>query len=584
VEVIMLRWSGRTAFRNSFFVGLMGVLLPGTAVAQQGGGHTETDPAQATAEAVEEVSFARAYAEKAMGTLGLLGLLLPGLAYAQDNTPAPEGNAQIGEIGGGVCQARPLRDYAEKMVGGDITTAALWPGIVALGAESQSKSSARYSCGGVLLNKDTVLTAAHCLDYSEKDPETGAWNLVFEDGTKWPMVVAANLDDLAEDGPDRAARVIGGEIISDGDRSYTVTEIGTLNHDIAILKLDRDLPPPYARLSGGMSADPAIEGHLLWAAGFGTTDAANQSLTRFDSRRGENRTRAPARELSDAILQFKPEAVCSPPNFGVIKDSMHICAGWDGGETDTCQGDSGGPLTVLDEGGCPVVVGLTSFGNGCGQAGQYGIYTRVSQYRDWIESQVSEVEFVDTTPPAAGQEAFKSMVDAILEAGAASEARVETQLMQGDTPIDGALSEGKVYKLRIRSDFEGNVMIVDRNESGFYDLVFPFFQDDDEKIGPDKDVFVPLYASIQKSDATSEEGSVNIFVLPKSVDIRSAFLAPAKTGEKSLRPIVVESSQERSDEVKRIAKLLGLDEDGTGEVQDDLASRAFSYRIERQIR
>ncbi|MEE2930222.1 MAG: hypothetical protein VX599_05880, partial [Pseudomonadota bacterium] len=131
----MLRWSGRTAFRNSFFIGLMGVLLPGTAIAQQGGEHADSDPVQAT-EAVEEVSFARAYAEKAMGTLGLLGLLLPGIAYAQNSTPAAEGNAQVGEIGGGVCQARPLRDYAEKMVGGDITTAALWPGIVALGAES----------------------------------------------------------------------------------------------------------------------------------------------------------------------------------------------------------------------------------------------------------------------------------------------------------------------------------------------------------------------------------------------------------------------------------------------------------------
>jgi secreted trypsin-like serine protease len=578
----MLRWSSRTAFRNSFFTGVMGALLPGAALAQEDGLDTGAEQVQASpAQDAEDAGFARTYAEKMIGTLGLLGLLLPGIAYAQNNTPAVEGNEQIREIGGGVCEPRPLRDYAEKMVGGDVTTAALWPGIVALGAESESKSSAMYNCGGVLLNANTVLTAAHCLNYSEQDPETGAWSIVFGNGAKWPMVVTANLDDLAQDDPETAARVIGGEVISEAGRAYTVDEIGTQNNDIAILKLDRDLPGPYAKLSGGIEADPAIEGHLLWAAGFGTTDANNQDLTSFDSRRGPARTSAPAQILSDAILQFKPQNICSPANLGVISDSMHICAGWDEGMRDSCQGDSGGPLTVLDGDGCPVVVGLTSFGNGCGQAGKYGIYTRVSQYRDWIESRVSDVEFVEASPPAAGQEAFKRMVDAVLDAGAAGADKVETQLVQNNRAVDGALKEGQTYRLRIRSEIEGNVMVVDKNESGFYDLVFPYFETDDEKIGPDKDVYLPLYAAIQEANATSEEGSLNIFVLPSSVDIRSAFLAPSKTGTKSLRPVAPESGEQLSDEIGRIADLLGLGTSDASTQQGDVASQAFSYRIEK---
>ena len=578
----MLRWSSHTAFRNSFFIGVMGVLLPGAAIAQEdalenGGEPVRTVPAQD----VEESGFARTYTEKMIGTLGLLGLLLPGIAYAQNSTPAVEGNEQIGEIGGGVCEPRPLRDYAEKMIGGDVTTAALWPGIVALGAEAENKSSALYNCGGVLLNANTVLTAAHCLNYSEQDPETGAWSIVFEDGTKWPMVVAANIDDLAEDDAEIAARVIGGEVISEGDRSYQVDEIGIQNNDIAILKLDRDLPGPYAKLSGGIEADPAIEGNLLWAAGFGTTDASDQDLTSFDSRRGPARTSAPAQILSDAILQFKPQNVCSPKYAGVISDSMHICAGWDEGEHDSCQGDSGGPLTVLDGDGCPVVVGLTSFGNGCGQAGKYGIYTRVSQYRSWIESRADGVEFVETSPPAAGQEAFKRMVDAVLDAGAAGADKVETQLMQNDRAVEGALQEGQTYRLRIRSEIEGNVMVVDKNESGFYDLVFPYFESQDERIGPDKDVFLPLYADIQDANATSEEGSLNIFVLPISVDIRSAFLAPSKTATKSLIPVAAESGKQLSDEIGRIADLLDLDTSDGSTPQGNVASQAFTYRIEK---
>ena len=69
--------------------------------------------------------------------------------HAQDNDETT-GNAAIGEIGGGICKPRPLRDYAEKMVGGDVTTADLWPGIVALGAAAEDESRAFYNCGGVL--------------------------------------------------------------------------------------------------------------------------------------------------------------------------------------------------------------------------------------------------------------------------------------------------------------------------------------------------------------------------------------------------------------------------------------------------
>ena len=33
----------------------------------------------------------------------------------------------------------------------------------------------------------------------------------------------------------------------------------------------------------------------------------------------------------------------------------------------------------------PVLVGVVSFGDGCARKLKYGIYTRVSAYRDWID-------------------------------------------------------------------------------------------------------------------------------------------------------------------------------------------------------
>ncbi|KAG5882200.1 hypothetical protein JTB14_021851 [Gonioctena quinquepunctata] len=52
---------------------------------------------------------------------------------------------------------------------------------------------------------------------------------------------------------------------------------------------------------------------------------------------------------------------------------------------DACWGDSGGPLLVGRGSGKFSIVGVVSFGEGCGGRAP-GVYTRVSRYLDWIES------------------------------------------------------------------------------------------------------------------------------------------------------------------------------------------------------
>jgi secreted trypsin-like serine protease len=65
-----------------------------------------------------------------------------------------------------------------------------------------------------------------------------------------------------------------------------------------------------------------------------------------------------------------------------------MCAGTDIRAADTCFGDSGGPLLVKRGGGY-AQAGIVSWGpsEGCGLANLYGVYTRTSDYIDWIEDQ-----------------------------------------------------------------------------------------------------------------------------------------------------------------------------------------------------
>ena len=71
-------------------------------------------------------------------------------------------------------------------------------------------------------------------------------------------------------------------------------------------------------------------------------------------------------------------------NYEDITDRM-VCAGISNGGRDTCQADSGGPLVSrLDTNGRFALVGVTSWGHGCGDKNQPGVYARVTNLKDWI--------------------------------------------------------------------------------------------------------------------------------------------------------------------------------------------------------
>jgi secreted trypsin-like serine protease len=206
------------------------------------------------------------------------------------------------------------------------------------------------SCSGTLIAPDWVVTAGHC------GSVTGA-ALPTPIGMPSPAI-DVKLASTRTDGTGAEDHKVTRVVV---DSDYLVTS-GDGN-DVTLLALDRPSAVAPAHIAAVGERHIWDPGRRATIAGFGLTS--------------ENAPQPPATmQRAQVPIQSDPDCASAVSSFDA---RTMLCAGYPQGGTDTCQGDSGGPLLAKALDGSLRLVGATSFGEGCAQAGKPGVYARLAE-------------------------------------------------------------------------------------------------------------------------------------------------------------------------------------------------------------
>ncbi|KAJ3645845.1 hypothetical protein Zmor_023471 [Zophobas morio] len=239
------------------------------------------------------------------------------------------------------------------IVGGEDAQVGEFPHMAALGFYSKEDSVYRFDCGGTLISPRYIVTAAHCF-----------------------VNVQANELKIARLGVIRVPETVEKP---DPKIDYNVINITIHNeykwkekfNDIALVKLEK-------KVTFTDSIRPAClytkndDPERLMVTGWGAVGLGGERSS----------------ILQKATLSPVPVRECNTTYQARTQKYIienQICAA--NNVSDACQGDSGGPLQTQSTASVLTIVGVTSYGIGCGS--KYpGVYTRVSGYLDWIEDLV----------------------------------------------------------------------------------------------------------------------------------------------------------------------------------------------------
>jgi len=234
-------------------------------------------------------------------------------------------------------------------------------------------------CGGSLINKRYILTAAHCVkDYQGTNPrnlEVALGDYILKED---PDCTRNSIARLCH--PPKIVRKVNGVVIHE---NYDPTNN---YNNIALIRLE-ELVPLHTEDPIRSIVAPVC---LPWLQ-----NDHGRNLEKNDgvlvSGWGQVTNLKKAKSEAERTLRKQPLKITNNNDCTGIQDSQ-ICAASKRQNKDSCTGDSGGPLVSREYSDDPwYQVGIRTVpqGTDC-QKDTPGIYTKVEEYLQWIENHLTE--------------------------------------------------------------------------------------------------------------------------------------------------------------------------------------------------
>lgn len=456
-------------------------------------------------------------------------------------------------------QERKCPGGRSRIVGGEIARLQNWPGQAALRLNSDAGNVALYFCGGTAISDRWVLTAAHCVaDYVSKltGPVRDS-NGTSHQGRLEVVLGSGDLTAISQDGIFPVEQVIvhdtyraaideAMKIEETAERERVLDRLPSrVGNDIALVRLARPWTGAVAQLSLSSDFDPSASSTAqVRVAGFGKTEQnmTKRRLDRFNRADGKGELFAGSARLLETAVETVAAAACQSRYAKSVIGPAQICAGLEQGGSDSCHGDSGGPLVMADARGCPRQIGIVSWGDGCAAKQAYGVYTRVSQYADWIQKHAGPLKMAAARPSHAGTALSPSQLEEGLR-------HLDSMLGSTKGRVRIGVSGGNRVKLGQRvmfeaaSDLAGRLIILDINASREVITIYPnrfVAAGDIGRIEAGQRVMVPGhgYQGFTAFQAVEPVGKGRLLalVVPQDFDIER-FAAARAVIENGFRPV-----------------------------------------------
>ncbi|MEM6413305.1 MAG: trypsin-like serine protease [Pseudomonadota bacterium] len=226
------------------------------------------------------------------------------------------------------------------------------PWMVSLAGESGD-----HFCGGVLINTDLVLTAAHCFD---------------------------EIDTIREFQvrlPDRSGRFKGLKRKPESVAIHGRYDDSTLQFDIAVVFLNR----PFLIDTNAVPRMIPMEDAEYW-------ERPGDCAKAFGWGNTSEKGRLSKKLLSVSLPLWRSDECQKVSDWPLYEENL--CAGYRAGLIDTCNRDSGGPLMISGGPSGNLIVGIvsttTGTGGQCARPDKPGIYTKVSSISEWAREAIAD--------------------------------------------------------------------------------------------------------------------------------------------------------------------------------------------------